>query len=161
MVNQPSISAPQALLYCANHSISGGHIARILSAARETMSFNKPTQDEWKSVERYVWNNKPVDEKETAFVYRKDDLITLRPGKERAWLDSSVEKGLRWLNCRPIEVRRPQPLRASQFFPFCSPDNFTELDMKPQWLFCSKVSLSEMALSALIPLIEEELTIFH
>lgn len=31
------------------------------------------------------------------------DLITLRPGREYAWLDRAIEKGLRWT---------PRPLKA-------------------------------------------------
>lgn len=71
------------------------------------MSFNKPTSDEWRSVENYVWNKKQLDEKECRFIYHKEDLVTLRPGREHAWLDSSVEKMLRWLNCGLIEARTP------------------------------------------------------
>jgi hypothetical protein len=69
------------------------------------MSFNKPSGDEWQSVENYIWNNKQIGEKETSFIYRKEDLVTLRPGREHAWLDMSLEKILRWVNCELIEVR--------------------------------------------------------
>lgn len=69
------------------------------------MSFKKPSSDEWQSVENYIWNRKEIDEQETRFVYHKEDLITLRPGREHAWLDRSVERLLRWLNCDLIEVR--------------------------------------------------------
>lgn len=68
------------------------------------MSFSKPASDEWQSVENYIWNKKQVEEKETNFIYHKEDLVTLRPGREHAWLDSSVEKLLKWLNCGPVEV---------------------------------------------------------
>lgn len=69
------------------------------------MSFNKPSGDERRSVENYIWNNKQIGEKETRFIYRKEDLVTLRPGREHAWLDMSLEKILRWVNCDLIEVR--------------------------------------------------------
>jgi hypothetical protein len=69
------------------------------------MSFNKPGHDEWRSVENYIWNNKQIEEKETRFIYHKEDLVTLRPGREHAWLDTSVEKMLKWLHCDLIEVR--------------------------------------------------------
>jgi len=69
------------------------------------MSFNKPGNDERRSVENYVWNNKQIEEKETRFIYHKEDLVTLRPGREHAWLDTSVEKMLKWLHCDLIEVR--------------------------------------------------------
>ncbi len=69
------------------------------------MSFNKPAADEWQSVENYIWNNKQIEESETKFIYHKEDLVTLRPGREHAWLDTSVEKMLRLVKCPVVEVR--------------------------------------------------------
>jgi hypothetical protein len=74
------------------------------------MSFNKPSTDEYSSVENYIWNNKQIPPEETDFVYHKEDLVTLRPGREHAWLDSSVEKVLKYANCRLVEVRAPVPM---------------------------------------------------
>jgi hypothetical protein len=79
------------------------------------MSFNKPANDEYQSVENYIWNNKQIPEEETNFIYHKEDLVTLRPGREHAWLDSSVEKLLKWLNCNLIEVRTHQ----RSVYPIC------------------------------------------
>jgi hypothetical protein len=78
------------------------------------MSFNKPASDDWQSVENYIYNNKQVEERETRFIYHKEDLVTLRPGREHAWLDSSVEKMLKWFNCWLIEV---SPSSCSHRFP--------------------------------------------
>ena len=39
-------------------------------------------------------------DEEMSFIYEKEDLITLRPGREYAWLDSIVERVLRDFRCR-------------------------------------------------------------
>lgn len=65
---------------------------------------NKPSSSEYTSVENFMNNDKPLAADEGSFIYRKEDLITLRPGREHAWLDSSIEKVLRTLNCPAIEV---------------------------------------------------------
>lgn len=49
-------------------------------------------------------NVKPVFEGEDEFVRRKEDLVTLRPGRESAWLDAFVERLLRMIHCSPVEV---------------------------------------------------------
>lgn len=64
----------------------------------------KPSPDDYSSVENFLDGEKPVVREERQFVYNKRDLVTLRPGREHAWLDSSVEKVLRWLHCDLIEV---------------------------------------------------------
>ena len=69
------------------------------------MSFNRPGKAEHQSVLNYIEGETPVDEKESAYVYCKEDLITLRPGREHAWLDRSIEKFLKFAHCRPLEVR--------------------------------------------------------
>jgi len=79
-------------------------IAKFLSAAQQLMSFNKPAPGDYKSVETYINNNKPLVEDEGSYIYRKEDLVTLRAGREHAWLDTWVEKFLRVINCKPIEV---------------------------------------------------------
>ncbi|EON69660.1 hypothetical protein W97_08941 [Coniosporium apollinis CBS 100218] len=81
--------------------------ANILTAAHQLVSLNKPSSAEYTSVERYLDNNNPLQQEEASFVYHKEDLITLRPGREHAWLDAAVEKLLRWTHCNIIEVNYP------------------------------------------------------
>lgn len=69
------------------------------------MAFHRPSASEHRSVVTYVRNECPVDEKESEYVYCKEDLITLRPGRENAWLDRSIEKLLKVLHCSMLEVR--------------------------------------------------------
>lgn len=71
------------------------------------MAFNRPGKAEHRSLINYVEGWKPVYEPESGYIYCKEDLITLRPGREHAWLDKSIEKFLRLAHCRPLEVRLP------------------------------------------------------
>lgn len=65
---------------------------------------NKPSDRDHSSVIRFLENEGPLMEKDRNFIYHKEDLVTLRSGREHAWLDTAVENMLRWLRCRPIEV---------------------------------------------------------
>jgi hypothetical protein len=46
-------------------------------------------------MKNFMWNKKPLLEGDSEFIYQKDDLITLRPGRETAWLDIFVERVLK------------------------------------------------------------------
>jgi hypothetical protein len=46
-------------------------------------------------VKNFIWNKKPLVEGDVDFIYDKDDLITLRPGRESAWLDAVIERILK------------------------------------------------------------------
>lgn len=41
-------------------------------------------------------------EEDMGFIYEKEDLITLSPGREYAWLDGLLERTLKRLRCKPI-----------------------------------------------------------
>jgi hypothetical protein len=63
-----------------------------------------------------------------SYIYWKEDIITLKPGRETAWLDALIEKVLQKLSSRFIRVRVIYPagrrldyqLTISQHI-FCSP----------------------------------------
>ena len=55
-------------------------------------------------------------EEDMGFIYEKEDLVTLRPGREYAWLDGLLERALKVLRCRLIRVSRP--LILPNFNPF-------------------------------------------
>jgi hypothetical protein len=46
-----------------------------------------------------------IHDSEKSYIYHKEDLITLRPGREHAWLDTIIERSLKALHCRFLEVR--------------------------------------------------------
>jgi hypothetical protein len=71
------------------------------------MSMNHPSQSDYDSVVNHMLNRKPLLQKESLWVYKKEDLVTLRAGREHAWLDSGLEKLLRWLHCSFVEVSVP------------------------------------------------------
>lgn len=43
-------------------------------------------------------------EEDMGFIYEKEDLVTLRPGREHAWLDGLLERTLKVLRCRLVKV---------------------------------------------------------
>ena len=76
------------------------------------MSLNKPPSRDYHSVLNYMENGYIEDGEavrhllkgDDKFIYQKEDLITLRPGRESAWLDSAVERFLKMINCRLVKV---------------------------------------------------------
>jgi hypothetical protein len=50
----------------------------------------------------YMNDKKPVEEKERSWINWKEDMVTLRPGRENAWLDAGVEHLLKRLDCPPL-----------------------------------------------------------
>ncbi|MCJ1228643.1 hypothetical protein MMC12_005304 [Toensbergia leucococca] len=77
--------------------------AKVLCAAQQLMAFNKPAEADYVSVERYIHGQQPLVEEEASYIYRKEDMITLRPGREHAWLDAFIERLLRTINCQFVE----------------------------------------------------------
>ncbi|KAK5733769.1 hypothetical protein LTR17_009473 [Elasticomyces elasticus] len=73
--------------------------ASLLGTAHELMSFNRPADSEHQSVLNYMFNEAPIHDTESQYIYCKEDLVTLRPGRENSWLDRSIEKVLQPLNC--------------------------------------------------------------
>jgi len=68
------------------------------------MGFNRPSASEHRSVLNYIHKVGPVDDEESQYVYCREDLVTLRPGRENAWLDKSIERLLKALHCPLLEV---------------------------------------------------------
>jgi hypothetical protein len=78
--------------------------ASLLQVAESLVRCNRPSSGEHCSVRNFINYRQPLVPSEQRFINCKEDLITLRPGREHAWLDSSVEKALKWLRCDLIEV---------------------------------------------------------
>ncbi|KAF2162490.1 hypothetical protein M409DRAFT_27113 [Zasmidium cellare ATCC 36951] len=79
-----------------------GAYATSLMHAQQLMGLNKPSHHEQQSVSAYLENHKPVKPRERGYVHHKEDLITLRPGREHAWLDRMIEASLQ-------SVQKPLP----------------------------------------------------
>jgi hypothetical protein len=84
--------------------ITDTSIASLMQAAQSLTNCNRPSSGEHHSVRNFINYRQPLVPSEQKFIYCKEDLITLRPGREHAWLDSSMEKVLKWMRCDLIEV---------------------------------------------------------
>ena len=63
--------------------------------ARQVTSMQHPAERDWRSVKRWIMGNKPLVDEEQEFILRKEDLVTLRHGREGAGFESVVERMLR------------------------------------------------------------------
>ena len=75
---------------------------------------NRPADRDQRSVHSFLSNVRPLLEGEDDFIRRKEDLVTLRPGRESAWLDKVIEKVLHFIHCKPIEVSTGFPNKIPQ-----------------------------------------------
>ncbi|KAF2877428.1 hypothetical protein BDV95DRAFT_146952 [Massariosphaeria phaeospora] len=65
----------------------------MLSRARDLNAFQRPSHRDYRSLRRWFWNEKPLcSSREEAFIKRKEDLVTLRHGREWAGFDGLVEE---------------------------------------------------------------------
>ncbi|OCL11250.1 hypothetical protein AOQ84DRAFT_287629, partial [Glonium stellatum] len=74
----------------------------ILVKARELNAFQRPSNRDYKSVRTWFCNEKPLVEAEQEFIKLKEDIVTLRLGREWAGFDGLIETMLRKLDCRLI-----------------------------------------------------------
>lgn len=65
---------------------------------------NKPPMRDQISLRNYLENKPCLMEVEAAFAYEKEDLITLRPGRDHSIVDAFVERMLQTYQCRPLKV---------------------------------------------------------
>jgi hypothetical protein len=70
------------------------------------VALNKPASRDYKSVKNYFDGETPLCEDEY-YIYHKEDIITLKPGRENAWLDGIVERILQKFTCAPVKVSSP------------------------------------------------------
>jgi hypothetical protein len=68
---------------------------QLLLNAQQLAAASRPPERDYNSVANFVRYKKPLLEGDDDFIYSREDLITLRPGRESAWLDAAVEKILK------------------------------------------------------------------
>ncbi|RDW91668.1 hypothetical protein BP5796_02833 [Coleophoma crateriformis] len=83
--------------------------AELLKTARELTSFNRPASRDYESVTNHFNQTSPLCFTES-YIYHKEDIITIKPGRETAWLDAIVEKILQKLHCSLIQVSPKPPV---------------------------------------------------
>jgi hypothetical protein len=67
----------------------------ILLKARETFSLQRPSSRDYRSVRTWFWNQKPLVAPQAAFIEKKEDIITLRSGREWSEFDGFIESCLK------------------------------------------------------------------
>ena len=83
-------------------------LAELLLKAQQLKALERPSNRDYRSVLHFMENDGgQLFKKDMEFIYEKEDLVTLRPGREHAWLDGLLERTLKVLRCRLIRVRTP------------------------------------------------------
>lgn len=84
----------------------------VLLRTRDIVALQRPSNRDWKSVRDWIFDVKPLIDGEAAFILKKEDIVTLRVGRECAGLDTLIEWVLaavdralsRHCNCKLIQV---------------------------------------------------------
>lgn len=80
--------------------------AEILLKARALKAVDRPSNRDYQSVMSFMEADEgQLYEAEMDFIYEKEDLVTLRPGRDHGWLDVLVERFLLYFRCRFLIVR--------------------------------------------------------
>ncbi|KAK3064197.1 hypothetical protein LTS18_009338, partial [Coniosporium uncinatum] len=90
----------------------------LLIKARELASFQKPSRRDSRSVRRWFSQKQPLAGKENEFIQCKEDVVSIRTGREWSTFDDIVESLLRRLDCRPMR------------YIFCTPELGQKTDDK-------------------------------
>ncbi|KAL8784340.1 MAG: hypothetical protein Q9195_009085 [Heterodermia aff. obscurata] len=77
---------------------------QLLQQSQALIGMNKPPVREQKSLQNYLENRQCLCEAEAAFAYHKEDLVTLRPGRDHSFVDAFVEDLLKRFPCRPLKA---------------------------------------------------------
>ena len=73
--------------------------------AQKLRSLERPSDRDYQSIINFMeGDDPPLQAADMAWVYEKEDIVTLRPGRENAWLDGFVERILHKSHCDAIEV---------------------------------------------------------
>jgi hypothetical protein len=78
--------------------------AELVNIAQTMVAINKPASRDFKSVQNFFYNEQPFCKEDEYYIYHKEDIVTLKPGRENAWLDGIVETILQKFTCTPIRV---------------------------------------------------------
>lgn len=79
--------------------------ADLLLKAQQLKALERPSNRDYQSVLSFMENDGgQLFEEDMGFIYEKEDLVTLRPGREYAWLDGLLERTLKVLRCKLIKV---------------------------------------------------------
>lgn len=66
----------------------------MLLKAKEMASLQRPSERDWRSVRKWLLEKAPLVKREQDFILRREDIVTLRSGREGAGFESVVERTL-------------------------------------------------------------------
>lgn len=95
----------------------------LLIKARELVSFQRPTDRDYRSVRTWLHNVRPIVEQEENYIELREDIVSLRHGREWAGFDGMIESLLHKLNCKLIRKI------------FCTPDLLDKTSDKHVYYF--------------------------
>ncbi|KAL8819996.1 MAG: hypothetical protein Q9223_001701 [Gallowayella weberi] len=95
--------------------------SELLLKAHQLKSLEKPSARDYRSVLHYMENDGgQMYEKEMSWIYDKEDLVSLRPGRENAWLDGMLERLLKLCRCRLVrETNARTENKAIHYYDRC------------------------------------------
>ena len=114
--NQPGAKR-QALLARLEETVL--RYDELLLNAQQLAAANRPPERDYNSVADFIRQKKPLMQGDDDFILNKEDLITLRPGRESAWLDATVERllklfprsAVKFVFCSKVRVTIDKPLQ--------------------------------------------------
>jgi hypothetical protein len=84
------------------------HIDELLVKARELNAFQRPSNRDYRSFRTWCWNERPLSyAAEEKFIKQKEDLLSLRHGREWSGFDGFIESCIRKVHCRLTQVTTP------------------------------------------------------
>ncbi len=75
-----------------------------MAASQTLVSLNRPSSADYTSMANFIYNEQPVAGKECEWVYWKEDLVSLCPTRDYAWLDAALERTLKWFDGPVVRV---------------------------------------------------------
>ena len=83
----------------------------ILLKARDMNGFQRPSNRDYRSLRRWFHFKGPLVESEQEYIKRREDLVTLRQGREWAGFDGWIESSIKKLPDSLAEVKSSQGSR--------------------------------------------------
>lgn len=82
-------------------------IGQLLLQAQQLVALNRPQERDQCSVRSYIERHGHLMRSDSRFAYEKEDLITLRPGRDHSFVDGFVEQMLKAFHCQLLKARDP------------------------------------------------------
>ena len=76
----------------------------LLIKARELAGFQRPSTRDYRSVRTWFWSANALVERDAMFIRQKEDIVSLRSGREWSSFDGWVERCLRKCDCGMLRV---------------------------------------------------------